>query len=150
MLYRDLPEDTRTSFLKAYLDSYRWPWMLDQHPEIRNAKVQDKKAYRKGEELRGALEAVFSADLADYREDCDRYDEVVRMLNAQYGADFALFSNAKGGLGLRGLRIEPFSTVTETVRAEDGMVTRSTTDLAARTARLDAADRNTEDDQESV
>jgi hypothetical protein len=146
MLFRDLPEATQVSFLKAYLDSYRWRDLLDEHPEIRDAQVSDEDAYRDAERLRNAMEMVYSAALFELADDAAAYDEVAEELNAKYGEGFVVMY-PEGALGLRGFRIPPFGRMTEWELQPDGTMTEQVTDLAAEARRRDEADLGNTDDQ---
>lgn len=140
MIIRDLPDNARISFLRAYLDSYRWRDVLNSHPDIKDAEVTDEEAFRDGAALRDAMETVYSASLSEYDQDVVQYDAVVERLNAKYGEDFALTSKHSADLGLRGWRIAAFNHVVETVRHDDGTVTETHTDLAQAAADQGEAD----------
>lgn len=121
----------RVSFLKGYLDSYRWPDLLDRHPEIKNAAIRDPAAFQDGVELRQAMEFVYTADLADYRAGINHYDQVVIRLNLRYGTDFAVESRGNRDLGLRGFRIAAFGKVTDMVHHVDGTTSATITARAS-------------------
>lgn len=142
MLYDELPEDTKKSLLRGYVEhSWRMPWLAEHHPELVAVAVTDDQAYEDGLRLRQTLDRIFSSDTFwELRSVEAEYDELARELHDRYGDGIVVFSNEPGEPGLRRFRTSPFSRVTETTWAEDGTTHTSVTDLQAELDAVNDAD----------
>jgi hypothetical protein len=115
MIYDDLPEPTRASLLRGYVEkSWRMPWLAEDYSELANASVHDQEAYEDGLRLRSALDDLFSADTPSELRTADAdYTQIATELNVRYGEGLVA-PPGEGPPGLRGFRASPYTTETIT------------------------------------
>ena len=129
----DLPAPVRSSLLKGYVErSSRMPWLADDYAPLATAPAEDDRAYSDGKSLRSALDTIFSADtISQLRQDEASYDALANELNERYGGGLVVLTSEGGTPGLRGFRVGPFTTMTETTRDEDSREVVTVHDLQA-------------------
>lgn len=116
MRYLDLPDTTRLSLLRGYLErSWRRPGLsgtwVAEHDAACDAEICDSRAYEDGLRLRTALDRVVAAVTFEDLNRAERsYDEVAAELNERWGEDMVVRTWEDVELGLRGFRGEGFPT----------------------------------------
>lgn len=112
MRYLELPEQTRLSFLRGYLESaWRRRDVPREQLEACAAHVCDVRAYADGQRLRHALDGVVAAGtFAALNVAEQAYDDVARELNERWGTGLVVTADEGAELGLRGFRAEGFPT----------------------------------------
>lgn len=115
MRYLELPEQTRLSFLRGYLEStWRRRVVSPEQLEACAAHVCDVRAYTDGQRLRQALDGVVAAGTFAALNVAEQvYDDVARELNERWGDGLVVTADEGAELGLRGFRGQGFPTASD-------------------------------------
>ncbi|MFC6152804.1 hypothetical protein [Nocardioides yefusunii] len=124
MRYLDLPDTTRLSLLRGYLErSWRRPgvhgtWVAE-HDQACDTEVCDSRAYEDGQRLRAALDAVIAAITFEELNVAEiAYDELAAELDARWGDGMVVRTSEGAELGFRGFRGDGFSTASHLLVGE--------------------------------
>lgn len=120
MRYLDLPEQTRLSFLRGYLESaWQRREVTPEQQEACAAHVCDVRAHTDGQRLRRALDGVVAAGtFAELNVAEQVYDDVARELNARWGEGLVVTTDEGVELGLRDFRSQGFPTASDLLVGE--------------------------------
>lgn len=121
MHHLDLPEETRLSLLRGYVErSWHAPDLGADDAALLRARIADVEAYEAGLRLRAALDAVAAAvSFAELNAAECAYDDVARELNARYGDGLVVGVDEACELGLRGFRGQGFETRSSVLVGEE-------------------------------
>ena len=119
MQYLELPEATRLSLLRGYLER-SWSKSLPvEHSAACTAEVCDKRAYADGQRLRVAVDAVTAAvTFAELNVAEQAYDDLAAELNERWGDGLVVRSEEADELGIRGFRAQGFTTASAVLLGE--------------------------------
>lgn len=120
MRYLELPEQTRLSFLRGYLEStWQRRGVSAEQQEACAAHVCDVAAHRDGQRLRVAVDAVVAAGtFAELNIAELTYDDVARELNDRWGQGLVVTTDEGAELGVRGFRGQGFPTASDLLVGE--------------------------------
>ncbi|GGD06143.1 hypothetical protein [Nocardioides daphniae] len=121
MRYLDLPEQTRLSLLRGFVErSWHAPKLSAEEAAMLHARIGDPQAYEDGLRLRAVLDAVHAAgDFAALNAAENAYDDVATELNARYGDGLVVLSTEAEELGLKGFRGQGFETRSSVLVGEE-------------------------------
>lgn len=121
MRYLDLPEQTRLSLLRGFVErSWRTPGPGADTEALLRARIGDPEAYDDGLRLRAAVDAVAAAGSFAELNVAERvYDDLARELEARHGAGLVVGIDEGLELGLRGFRCQGFATRSSVLVGEE-------------------------------
>ena len=119
MQYLELPEATRLSLLRGYLERSWTKSLPVEHSDACTAEVCDTRAYDDGQRLRVAVDGVTSAvTFADLNVAERVYDDLAAELNERWGDGLVVRSDEAAELGIRGFRAQGFTTASAVLLGE--------------------------------
>lgn len=121
MQYLELPEDTRLSLLRGFVErSWCAPGSRTDADALLRARIADPEAYADGQRLRTVLDAVSAAASFGELNAAERaYDAVAAELNDRHGHGLVVGVDEGLELGLRGFRCQGFATRSSVLVGED-------------------------------
>ncbi|QCX26560.1 hypothetical protein [Nocardioides jishulii] len=121
MRYLDLPEPTRLSLLRGFVErSWHAPGLTAEESAMIHARISEPQAYEDGLRLRAVVDAINSAVDFDALNAAERaYDDVATELNQRYGDGVVALSTGAEELGIRGFRGQGFETRSSVLVGEE-------------------------------